>query len=435
MKIILKCCYIANRISNGRKISLYDNAFYLMLNTGLTSLLGFVYWNIMAHYFTRYEVGIGSALISASSLMAIIASLGLGIGLIRYMPEMASKKIKFINLVYTLSGITAIIIAIIYLMWVKYWSPPLSFITKNIYYTCLFIICTVTMAVFNLTDQAFIAGRLAKYVFLKNMITSLLKIPLPIIIFAAFQGFGIFLSTGIAMLFMFLISILWIMPQVYKGYLPRMAWSNEIIGQVLPYSFSNYLANLLNTAPNYIYPLMVVNVLGPEKNAYFYIVWMITLVLNVIPGGLSQSLLAEGSYDAQKIGKDGRHALILALSISMPLAIGMYCFSGWILHYFGSAYAINGVRLLHYLILAMIPSCINSFYLTINQIKKQVNIIIYQTAFLAFASLGIGYMFLHLYGLNGLGIAYALTQGILAIVIIRPLIIELSNKDTTTDLV
>ena len=49
--------------------SLYGNAFFLMLNSAATSLLGFVFWNIMAANFTPNQVGIGSTLISSSILL------------------------------------------------------------------------------------------------------------------------------------------------------------------------------------------------------------------------------------------------------------------------------------------------------------------------------------------------------------------------------
>lgn len=37
-------------VSRAWRSSLFSNAFYLMLNTVTTSLLGFVFWNIMARF-------------------------------------------------------------------------------------------------------------------------------------------------------------------------------------------------------------------------------------------------------------------------------------------------------------------------------------------------------------------------------------------------
>jgi len=100
----------------------------------------------------------------------------------------------------------------------------------------------------------------------------------------------------------------------YRCYRPLPVLDKDLLGRLLPYSFANYLANLLSGAPGFIYPLMVLNVLGAEKNAYFYITWMMVTVLSVIPGGMAQSLLAEGSRDQGRLAANGRRAPACALA-------------------------------------------------------------------------------------------------------------------------
>ena len=43
----------------------YSNAFYLMLNAVVMSLLGFFFWMVAARFYTEAEVGLSSAIISA----------------------------------------------------------------------------------------------------------------------------------------------------------------------------------------------------------------------------------------------------------------------------------------------------------------------------------------------------------------------------------
>ena len=40
---------------------------------------------------------------------------------------------------------------------------------------------------------------------------------------------------------------------------------------VLLFSLGNYLAEIANTSPNYLMPMLVLGMLGKEKAAYFYI--------------------------------------------------------------------------------------------------------------------------------------------------------------------
>jgi hypothetical protein len=68
-------------------IPLYSNAFYLMLNTGVMAVFGFFFWIVVARFYTEAEVGLGSAIISAMSLISIMGLVGLNISLVRFLPH------------------------------------------------------------------------------------------------------------------------------------------------------------------------------------------------------------------------------------------------------------------------------------------------------------------------------------------------------------
>ncbi|GBF33916.1 oligosaccharide repeat unit transporter [Desulfocucumis palustris] len=337
-----------------------------------------------------------------------------------------------INAAFTLVGVVSLSGAIIYLSGIKYWSPALGFVRENIVFLLLFMFFTATTALSGLTDGSLIAGRMSKYVFWKNTIISVFKIPLPILIFAHWGSFGIFAGMGTGFAVGVLITWLFFLPKVYEGYFPRPAIAKDIMQKVLPYSFANYAANLLNMAPQYIYPLMVLNIVGPENSAYFYVSWMMTMVLSVIPNGISQSLLAEGSHDPKKLGRDGRKVLLLSLGISIPAVGAMVLLGGWLLHFFGPGYSEKGTTVLIYLAIAVIPQCINTLYITVNQVKKQIYLIIAQTSFLSIVALGVGYFWLGRVGLPGIGMAYLTAHLVLSILVFRPLWIALKESYVTS---
>ena len=413
----LKPRLLVNLLGKVRYSSLYGNAFYLMLNSVVTSLLGFVFWNIMARFFPPAQVGIGSALVAASMLVGALANLGLGIGLIRFVPEAGEKAGRLINAAFTLAGAVAVAVSLIYLAGAGYWSPALVFVRENVWLLALFVLFTTFTVLSALTDQSLVAGRSARFVFWKNIIISLLKLPLPVFIFAHLRGYGIFAGTGTAILTGVLLSCFFFLPLVYRGYFPRPVWAGDMMKQMLPYSFGNYMANLLNGTPSIIYPLMVLNVLGPEKSAYFYIAWMMVMVLAMIPIGMAQSLFAEGSHDQCKLSQNGRRALVFTLLLSIPAAGAMIGLSGWLLHFFGPGYAENGAGVVRFLALAVIPQCVNVLFIAINQVKKRVHLIIAQTGILSVISLGLGYYLLGKVGLNGIGMAYALAHFTVALAV------------------
>ena len=62
-------------------------SYALILGTGITSALGLLFWALAARWLTPAEVGIGAALVSATTLLANFSTLGLRNGLVRFLPE------------------------------------------------------------------------------------------------------------------------------------------------------------------------------------------------------------------------------------------------------------------------------------------------------------------------------------------------------------
>jgi len=108
------------------KDSLYRNAIYLMLSIGVMAVLGFFFWIINARLYSAEQVGIGTTLISIMTLISSFSILGLGNGLIRYLPT-SERKNKKINTSFTIVALMSILISVIYLIFLKTFSPKLLF--------------------------------------------------------------------------------------------------------------------------------------------------------------------------------------------------------------------------------------------------------------------------------------------------------------------
>lgn len=407
--------------------TLYRNAFFLVVNSISNNIFGLLFWNIMAKNFTPAEVGVGSALVAASGLLSSIANMGLGGGIIRYMPEMRYDSSKLINTCFTLSSLVALIGCFIFICGLENWGPELMFIKDNSLMTILFVIITLTLSLSVLTDQSFIAGRNTSFVLKKNMITNILKLPLPIL-FYTYKGFGIFGGAGIASIVGLVTSWFFFMPRLFIGFLPHPTFYHGIIKTIIPFSFANYLVVLFNSLPNFTYPIMVFSMLGEKESAYFYISWMMTMVLSIIPSSIAQSLFAEGSLKPNKMGVKTRNALMLSISLTIPAVIIMIIFRKFLLNLFGHEYVEKGSVLVLYLSLAVVPQCINMIFVALNQVRKKLSLAILHTGAIASISLISGYWFIGLYKLNGIGIAYSLAQITVATIIIIPLL-KIKNEN------
>ena len=301
-------------------IPLYSNAFYLMLNSGVTSLLGFFFWIVVARFYTEAEVGYSSAIISAISLLAVVSLVGLNSSVIRFLP-LADRPQKMINFGFTISGLISLVAAGIFIAGLGLWSPALSFIRQNAVFCSAFILFALLWTLSALIDAAFIASRRAGFVLSKNTIFSLLKIPLPILFVLFFHTFGIVASWAAAVAVSTALSLFMFLPKVLNHYKPVPTLKPGPIKGMWQYSGGYYLSNLLSAAPALILPIMVVNLISAESNAYFYVAWMIAGLLFAIPIAVSQSLFAEGSHFEDKLRENVMKSLKFTFLLLIPAVI------------------------------------------------------------------------------------------------------------------
>ena len=75
---------IKEGISSLFKLSLYRNAIFLMLNSGMYGVTGFFFWIVAAWLYPTAVVGLASSAIAAISLLSLLSTLGLDYGLLRF---------------------------------------------------------------------------------------------------------------------------------------------------------------------------------------------------------------------------------------------------------------------------------------------------------------------------------------------------------------
>lgn len=396
---------------------LYSNALYLMIANAFGALFGFAFWIIAARFYPVEAVGLASAVIAAMGLLAIFANLGLGYGLIRFLPQSGRKASSLLNSSFTISILASLLISGIFLSGLGFWSPALLFLRQEPALIAAFVVFTVAFTLKGITGEALVAERRAGFLLAREVIFNVLRLPLVILLAAVFHSFGIFGSWGISLWVALLFNILLFLPRVQPGYRPHFTIRREV-NEMLHFSFANYLSILFWGVPGFVLPIMVINLLGAELNAYFYIAWMIGGTLAMVATTTSMSLFAEGSYEEERLGLNVRRSLKLIFLILVPAVILVLAFADKVLLAFGSSYSESATTLLRILTLSTLPLAINTVYLYIKRVEKKLTILIAVTAFLAISTLALSYVLLPMMGITGTGIAWLISQGVMALVIV-----------------
>jgi O-antigen/teichoic acid export membrane protein len=384
-----------------------------MLNTATISFLGFFFWLIVAKFYTEAEVGYSSAIISALGLLASLSLVGLNTSLVRFLPQ-AEKPQDLINTCFTLSGLISLITAAIFLAGLDFWSPALGFIKQNIVFCLAFLAFALLATLSPLVDSAFLAKRRAEFALYKNTFFSLLKLPLPILFVFFFHTFGIVASWGVAIGVALVIFLLLFLPKVQNHYRPLPTLNLGLIKDMWKYSGGNYLASLLSTAPIFLLPVIVLNILGAESNAYFYIVWMIASLLFAIPLSVSQSLFAEGSHLEDKLRENIVKSFKFTFLLLVPAVLLLILVGKWLLLAFGQSYSANALKLLWILSISSLPLGINYIYTSVLRVTGRLKELIAIWGFIAIAVLTVSYLVMPSTGIIGIGYAWLGINGVVA---------------------
>lgn len=398
-------------------IPLYSNAFYLMLNIGVMALFGFFFWVIVARFYTEAEVGFSSAIISAISFLSIISLVGLNISLVRFLPH-ADKPQELINSCYTLSGLISLVVAGIFLAGLDFWSPALAFVNQNAVFAAAFIVFTILLTLSGLVNYTFIARRRANFMLYRGIIFSVLRLPLPILFVLFFHTFGIVASWGVGVTVAVAVSVLLFLPKVQDSYKPVPTLKLKLLKDMWRYLGGNYLADLFSTCLPFILPLMVVNVLGAQQNAYFYIGWMIAALLFAIPTAVSQSLFAEGSHFEDKLKENVARSLKFTYLLLVPAVIVLILVGKWVLLAFGQSYSLNALHLLWVLSVSSLPLAISYIYTGILRVTGRIKELVAIWGFIALATLLISYLIMPVTGIIGIGYAWLGAQTVVAIYVL-----------------
>lgn len=393
-----------------QKDKLFANSFWLMLNTVVLTALGFFFWTVIARFYPPTEVGLATTLISAMNLIITIAGLGLGVALVRFLPSSKDPN-KSINTTVVVSALVSVAISALFVILIGIFSPKLAFVQQNFFYGLFFIFSVVISLLFTILDNIFLSYNVSYFTVLKSTIFSVIKIILPPFLIA-FGVIGIFgswvLGTVIA-----LIAAIYILVS-RKLYQPKLEIHENLLYEILPFSFGNYLANLVRLLPSMVFPLFITELLSPESTAYYYTAFMVAGLLNIIPNATSSAVLAEGSKNPEGYKEAERKAIAITFALLLPSAIVMFILADFIMLLLGKAYSDNAAGLLRIFCLASFLVAINFFYGTKLNIEKRVGAIIIRNVIIVFVTFASWYFFFLDMGLNGIG--WAWTAGMAATV-------------------
>ena len=398
---------------------LFANAFYLWVNAATAAVAGFAFWALVARLYSADDVGLGSAALSTLTLLAMFSHLGLGLGLIRFLPESGARGPQLANVVFTTSAVAAVVLSAVFLVGLPLWAPSLGFLREQPLYSVAFVAFVVAATLTTVQTYALVAIRKAKYILVQVVFVQVGRLALPALMAAFFGAFGIVASGGIAAALGAVVGFA-LLARGLPGYRPAGLIDPAAVLKLLPFSTANYLADVLLMLPGLVLPLVVVAMRGSAEGAFFYMAWFLGYLLTSASAYLALSLFAEGSHDRGALAVLSRNAVAGGLAVAAVGALFLLLLGDKLLLAFGRDYAAEGATLLRIVALAALPAAVVNVYLGALRVAKRVGELVIVASVVAATTLVLSSALLPVMGLAGAGVGHGVGQGLgLAVVLGR----------------
>jgi O-antigen/teichoic acid export membrane protein len=393
------------------------NASALILGRVSASGLGFLTWLITARLFATHQVGIASGVVSAMMLCVQLALIGVGAALIRLYADHQDRPARIVNTALSIVTVTALITGLVFLLLSSTLFQELRVVSAAPLYALLFLAMVLFGTVNVLLDHVSIAIRRASQVLTRNIlfgITAILMVAgLPLLMGAnsSIAIVSAWVAAGLAACSFGI----WHLVRSLPGYRMRAQADRSTAAQLIRVGLPNYLLTLAERAPNWILPILVIELLSPTDNAHWYVVWMMAWVAFLVPISIGQNLFAEISQRKRDFQLPVRRSLQTALVMGTAAVIVTAVAAPWLLALMGREYAEAGALPLRILVLAVIPAAFVQMYYAICRGTQRLREATITGVLSGLAGLGAAVYFGMSYGIAGMALAWLVIQSLAGI--------------------
>ncbi|KMS73319.1 membrane protein [Streptomyces viridochromogenes] len=385
---------------------LFRNAYALMINTGISAVLGLGFWLAAARYYSESAVGQGSAAIAAMKFLAGLTAVTLTGALARFIPVAGRNSGRLIFRTYAGSCVVVALAAGVFLLTLDLWGPSYRFL-NGAAGGLFFVVAVIAWNLLTLQDGVLTGLRSAVWVPVGNTVFSAVKLGLLVAFAVAIPTAGVFVS-WVAAIAVSVLPLGWL---VFRRLVPRHVKATEdhtrppSLREIGRFLAGDYTGSLFSLAVVYLIPVIVAAQVSAEDNAYFYITATIGGTVNLLAINMGASLTVEGSHDPRRLAANTRAALRRMARIMVPVAAVLFFGAPWILGVFGQGYADAATPLLRWFAVGALLRVVMETYFAVLRAQSRTAGLAWLQGLLCALVLGLTLLLLPRMGLTGAGVA------------------------------
>ncbi len=388
----------------------FKNSLVLMVNSGFISLSGFLFWIVIAKYYSVFDIGVASSIYSAAVLVSTLALLGLSNGIIRFYKELTHKSEHISLLLILTTALTAVLALVSFPVLLfslhQTFGPVITFLL----FIAFFLISI--LSTLNALEEALLLAVInSPAILLKNSLFSLLRLLMPVLLIS-FGMAGLISAIVLPLLLSILLGFVLIKKMLGLVFTLNRSVTN--VKEIVRYSVGLHVAGIGWSIPTFLMPLIISARLGFEATGYFSVVMMFYNLITLIPQVISQLFFAEqsGSGNSNYMKPVVKSSILISLFL-FPAIGTFYFFGDQLLSLLGKNFSREGFETLRLFALSGVFVGINYIFGTVLALEKRILKTIIISFSHAAVLLGLSSVFLS-QGIIGVGWAQLIGQALLS---------------------
>jgi O-antigen/teichoic acid export membrane protein len=411
---------------------LHRTAWSLMASTLLTALLGIGFWAIAARTYPADTVGRDSALISSMATIAALCQLNMSNVIVRFLPQVRHHVGRRVLDAYASAVLLSVLGSVAFVLAAPLVSTRFDFLRDQSWLAVTFVLAVAAWTIFVLEDSVLTALGRASWLPLENGSFSALKIVILPGAYLLIAGHGVFLAWVVPM-FVTVPVINWL---IARRVVPQAAIEQryaqgvlEVFGRrrLLAFLAQDFVGAAFGQIALTAIPLLVVAFLGARENAYFYIPFTLVTTFDLMFLAVTTSLTTEAARSPQRMSELTRTVIRRFLVVQVPVSLLILAAAPLVLMPFGHDYVVHGSGLLR---LLAATSCFRSLLFLVSataRLEGHGRRLLFLGATLATVLVALIALLAPRGGLEGVGLAWLLAHGTLALLLLPTLVRSLRH--------
>lgn len=372
----------------------------LIVNTGLNAVLGLAYWVTAARLLPSDIVGAGAAGVSSVMFVASLGWAGAQFVLLRYVPVAGRATGRLVVAAYIVALVAAVSAGVVFLLAARQ-QPDLAFLTADVAAGALFLGAVATWVVFSLQDAVLVGIGRAAWVPLENAAFGFTKLALLVVLTTLASPWALVASWFGATVALVLIVNAILARRPTRDQDPSLPPARRLVR----FGLEQHAITILVASSDTLVPLLVLAVLGPASNAYYYAAWTVSFSLRLMVVNIGSALTAESSRTGVDRAAASRHASRLAALLIAPIVLVTFVIAPFLMRIYGDEYvaAADALRLFA---LGLVPFAIVSLFIARQRVAERGGAALAVAALAAAVTLTVSVVAVPAYGITGTGAAW-----------------------------